>query len=219
MPKTSAATFDRNRGGTSDAISIQQPAGAGGYNMHPARDDRSRVQPGVVYAEVGRWPAIAVTTSASTGTPVELGPAGTRPTADPDSVRRQHWFPGTVESIAQAREWVSEIAVATGHAPLAPTVELLVSELATNAVRYANGNRFSVEFDADGLLLIAVCDGNPTKPAPRQATIRDEGGRGLVIVEALSDRWGAEVHHSGKCVWFQLEEHAPLPEAPVLPHQ
>lgn len=132
---------------------------------------------------------------------------GTRPAADVDSVRLQHWFPGTAAAVAQARDWVSEIAVSTGHAPLAPTVELLVSELATNAVRYAGGKRFSVEFDADGLLLIAVCDANTSKPAQGQAAATDERGRGLAIVDALSDRWGAEVHHGGKCVWFQLEEH------------
>jgi anti-sigma regulatory factor (Ser/Thr protein kinase) len=123
-------------------------------------------------------------------------------------VRLQHWFPGTTVAVAQARQWVNEIAVSTGHAPLAPTVELLVSELATNAVRYANGNPFSVEFDADGLLLIAVCDSSGAAPKPRRAASSEESGRGLAIVAALSDRWGAEVHHQGKCVWFQLEEHA-----------
>ena len=149
-------------------------------------------------------------TGPSGGTSIEIGPrSGARPTADRDSVRLKAWFPGTAEAVSQAREWVSEVAVSTGHAPLAPTVELLVSELATNAVRYADGKRFSVEFDADGLLLIAVCDAVTTKPTPRHALASEEGGRGLAIVDALSDRWGAEVHHDGKCVWFQLEDPAP----------
>lgn len=139
-------------------------------------------------------------------TPATNPSAGMKPTSDEASVRLRHWFPGTLEAVAQAREWVNEVAVSTGHAPLAPTVELLVSELATNAVRYAEGNRFSVEFNADGLLLVAVCDSNVVAPVPRRATSNEEGGRGLAIVAALSDRWGAEVHHTGKCVWFQLAD-------------
>ena len=140
-------------------------------------------------------------------TPTTSPPEGRRPSADETAVRMRHWFPGTIEAVGLAREWVNEVAVSTGHAPLAATVELLVSELATNAVRYAHGKRFSVELDADGLLLIAVCDSSTDAPLPRRAAPSDEGGRGLAIVAELSDRWGAEVHHKGKCVWFQLEEH------------
>jgi anti-sigma regulatory factor (Ser/Thr protein kinase) len=139
-------------------------------------------------------------------TPTTSPPEGRKPTSDAGAVRLRHWFPGTTEAVGEARDWVNEIAVSTGHAPLASTVELLVSELATNAVRYAQGKRFSVEFDVDGLLLIAVCDSSPEAPTPRRAASSEEGGRGLAIVAALSDRWGAEVHHEGKCVWFQLEE-------------
>ena len=135
--------------------------------------------------------------------------SSTRPTPAEDSVRVQRWFPGNAAAIPQARDWVSRAAVSSGHAPLAATVELLVSELATNAVRYAHGGRFSVEFDADGLLLVAVCDTNTTAPMPRRSAPNDEDGRGLTIVGALSDRWGAEVHRDGKCVWFQLEEPVP----------
>jgi anti-sigma regulatory factor (Ser/Thr protein kinase) len=135
--------------------------------------------------------------------------SGARPATDRYSVRVKHWFPATEAAVSQAREWVSDVAVSSGHAPLAPTVELLVSELATNAVRYARGRRFSVEFDVDGLVLVAVCDANSTSPAPRRAAVNDEGGRGLAIVDALSDRWGAEVHLDGKCVWFQLEDETP----------
>jgi anti-sigma regulatory factor (Ser/Thr protein kinase) len=139
--------------------------------------------------------------------PSEVGSSeDARPAPDEDSVRRQHWFPGTPEAISLARHWVRDAARSSGHSPLAPTVELLVSELATNAVRYGKGQRFSVEFDADGLLLVAVCDATTARPTPRRAADREEGGRGLAIVDALSDRWGAEVHLGGKCVWFQLED-------------
>jgi anti-sigma regulatory factor (Ser/Thr protein kinase) len=89
---------------------------------------------------------------------------------------------------------------------MAPTLELLVSELATNAIRHAGGDRFSVEFDANGHVLVAVCDANTTEPTPRDAAPTDLGGRGLAIVEGLSDVWGARIHRDGKCVWFQLAD-------------
>jgi anti-sigma regulatory factor (Ser/Thr protein kinase) len=140
-----------------------------------------------------------------------------RPVPATDSVHSQHWFPGTPAAVGLAREWVARVAASSGHSPLAPTVELLVSELATNAVRHANGNRFSVEFDADGLLLVAVCDSSTRTPKPRRATAQAEDGRGLAIVDALADRWGAEVYLGGKCVWFQLEDGPPPATGVALP--
>lgn len=132
-----------------------------------------------------------------------------------DSVQVTRWFPATSAAVGEARTWAGQIALATGHAQLVPTVELLVSELATNAVRYADGERFLVEFDANAHVIVAVCDANPAKPQPRSSGATDTGGRGLVIVGSLSERWGAEVRREGKCVWFQLSD-PPLPLS-VLP--
>ena len=121
-------------------------------------------------------------------------------------VQVRRWFPATAEAVAQARSWVCEVAAATGHAPLAPTVELLVSELATNAVRYADGDHFMVEFDANSHVIVAVCDASPTVPQTRNPSSGEIRGRGLAIVDSLSDRWGAELHRDGKCLWFQLDD-------------
>jgi anti-sigma regulatory factor (Ser/Thr protein kinase) len=92
-------------------------------------------------------------------------------------------------------------------------LELLVSELATNAIRHAGGDRFMVEFDANGHVLVAICDADPTPPTARNAALTDMGGRGLAIVEGLSDRWGAQIHRAGKCVWFQVAD----PQQPRKP--
>ena len=64
-------------------------------------------------------------------------------------------------------------------------IELLVSELATNAVPYAGGERFLLKFDADAHVFVAVCDANTTMPQPRHQTPTDAGGRGLAIVGSL----------------------------------
>jgi anti-sigma regulatory factor (Ser/Thr protein kinase) len=119
------------------------------------------------------------------------------------------WFPATNESVAEVRQWVSQVVTEGGHGEVASTVELLVSELATNAIWHAGGDRYLVEVDLNGHVVAAVCDADPTAPVPLVATTTETSGRGLAIVEALSERWGAQIHRDGKCVWFQLAADPP----------
>jgi anti-sigma regulatory factor (Ser/Thr protein kinase) len=88
---------------------------------------------------------------------------------------------------------------------VAAEVELLVDELAGNAVRHAR-TPFSVTLTWDGRTLRGeVTDVNPLPPQPRLATTPDElGGRGLLLVIGMADRWGFEGHSRGKTVWFEL---------------
>lgn len=83
---------------------------------------------------------------------------------------------------------------------------LLVSELLTNASLHANGCRELV-LTADELALhIEVHDGTTTPPARHSAPQRGiPGGRGLYIVERLSDRWGTHTYGTGKAVWAEIE--------------
>ena len=90
--------------------------------------------------------------------------------------------------------------------PLAPKVELLVDELATNAVRHSGDGGFLVELDADHRLIVVVCDSSSTAPILVDAAPTDTGGRGSGIVDSISERWGVELHQDGKCLWFELEE-------------
>lgn len=111
-------------------------------------------------------------------------------------------------------------------AEMADTVELVVSELVTNAV-VASGRaggqptyqrraglpvlalRLSVH---DRQLLVEVWDDVPGAPSRRAAHPTDEHGRGLRLVEALSTRWGYYEPESGrgKVVWAEVA-HAPAP--------
>lgn len=83
--------------------------------------------------------------------------------------------------------------------------ELLVSELATNAIRYGGGEdfRLDVDVDPDGVR-VAVHDHNPELPTPRQAGLEDEGGRGVHLVATVATAWGCEGTGDGKVVWFSL---------------
>jgi anti-sigma regulatory factor (Ser/Thr protein kinase) len=93
------------------------------------------------------------------------------------------------------------------------TVELVVSELVTNAVR-ASLVLFPGEHDrwpsvrlwlsSDGdHVLIQVWDGSEAKPVLRDADPRSVGGRGLLLVEAVSEGWGTywPVTSPGKVCW------------------
>ncbi|MFD9336195.1 ATP-binding protein [Streptomyces sp. NPDC060028] len=83
---------------------------------------------------------------------------------------------------------------------------LLVSELLTNASLHAGGCDELVLTAGGTALRIEVCDGTTTLPARHPAPQRGiPGGRGLYIVERLSDRWGADTYGTGKAVWAEIE--------------
>jgi len=86
------------------------------------------------------------------------------------------------------------------------TALLLVSELATNAIRHGTPPvRLSLRLDADRLR-VEVTDASPALPRLGPAGPDQVGGRGLQIVQQLAARWGAHVSRSriGKTVWFEL---------------
>ncbi|WP_371917024.1 SpoIIE family protein phosphatase [Streptomyces sp. IMTB 2501] len=86
---------------------------------------------------------------------------------------------------------------------LSDSVELLVSEVVTNAVRYAS-RPVTLRLLRTDVLRCEVGDDVPQLPRLRQARATDEGGRGLYLVNRLARRWGATRLSTGKVVWFEL---------------
>ncbi|MGC9494871.1 ATP-binding protein [Streptomyces sp. WG7] len=86
------------------------------------------------------------------------------------------------------------------------TAELVISELVTNAVQYAGTRSVSltVRLDVD-VLRIEVCDASPVLPQPGLPDADSEGGRGLFLVAALSDRYHAEPMENGKRCWAEID--------------
>ncbi|MBC9717605.1 SpoIIE family protein phosphatase [Streptomyces sp. TRM66268-LWL] len=82
-------------------------------------------------------------------------------------------------------------------------IELLVSEVVTNAVRYAS-RPITLRLLRTDVLRCEVVDDVPQLPRLRQARATDEGGRGLYLVNRLARRWGATRLSTGKVVWFEL---------------
>lgn len=70
-------------------------------------------------------------------------------------------------------------------------VELLASELVTNAVVHAGSLvTMDVVSEASGAVLVEVADGSPVHPVLRETELLDESGRGLELVDKLSVEWG-----------------------------
>jgi DNA-binding NarL/FixJ family response regulator len=90
---------------------------------------------------------------------------------------------------------------------LVADVELLVSELITNAVIHASSApQLEVRLSTQSIR-VAVHDADPTMPAPRVPDLSRPGGRGLQFLDALATRWGAEPSEAGKVVWFEIDRH------------
>lgn len=102
----------------------------------------------------------------------------------------QTHLPAEVESIPRARHFVCTLLIDHRLLYLVDDVRLVVSELATNAIRHAN-TPFAVTLErADPSVLLTVTDGSPVPPIRLAADVLDTGGRGLSIVDQVSRDWG-----------------------------
>ncbi|MGC4984401.1 ATP-binding protein [Streptomyces sp. DT193] len=138
---------------------------------------------------------------------------GDRPRPAPAAAPKDiEWrLPRHARSVGRARTLLREQAT-SWKVPeeVAETAVLLLSELMTNAYRHARVSpgreiRARCALD-DNRLRVWVTDASDTLPAPRDTSPDDESGRGLALVAALADNWGATPREGGvgKTVWFQL---------------
>ncbi|MER5639595.1 SpoIIE family protein phosphatase [Kitasatospora sp. NPDC002227] len=105
--------------------------------------------------------------------------------------------------VRRARALVREQLAAWQLTALTDTVELLVSELVTNAVRVAR-DHVQLQLIRVDKLLVEVSDDNHNLPSLEPADAGDEHGRGLNLVSKLAERWGTARKAVGKVVWFEM---------------
>jgi serine phosphatase RsbU (regulator of sigma subunit)/anti-sigma regulatory factor (Ser/Thr protein kinase) len=115
-------------------------------------------------------------------------------------------LPSELTSARRARGLIRRPLKQWGLTDLQPAVELLVSELVTNAVRYAQG-KIGLRLILEGGLVCEVLDDSAALPRLRHPDDDDERGRGLQVVSQVAQRWGARRSLAGKVVWCEL----PLP--------
>ncbi|MFF8726734.1 SpoIIE family protein phosphatase [Streptomyces sp. NPDC015171] len=106
--------------------------------------------------------------------------------------------------VASVRKQVVEQLDAWSLSAASFTAELVVSELVTNAIRYGSHPiRLRLVHDAT-TLICEVSDTSHTAPHLRRAKTFDEGGRGLLLVAQLTQRWGSRPTADGKTIWAEL---------------
>jgi MEDS: MEthanogen/methylotroph, DcmR Sensory domain/Histidine kinase-like ATPase domain len=134
--------------------------------------------------------------SAVVGRPVELPPLRPIPLA----VARS--FVPASATPTGARRFVTGTLAAWGRPDLVDDAAVVVTELATNAVIHARTDlTVTVDRASDGRIRISVRDGSRVVPRPRCARALDGSGRGLGLVAAMVNGWGADVLPDGKVVW------------------
>ncbi|MET9730793.1 SpoIIE family protein phosphatase [Streptomyces sp. NPDC006458] len=112
-------------------------------------------------------------------------------------------LPGDPRSAARARRLVAGRLAEWGlDGEVAAATELIVSELVTNAVRYASGP-LGLRLIRDNALIVEVTDTNSASPHLRLAADNDEGGRGIYLVGRFADRWGTRALARGKAIWAE----------------
>ncbi|MEU2060168.1 SpoIIE family protein phosphatase [Streptomyces sp. NPDC013455] len=106
-------------------------------------------------------------------------------------------------AVSGMRLAISEKLEEWGLSELGFGMELVLSELITNAIRYGC-DPVRVRLIRDRTLICEVADGSSTSPHLRYAATTDEGGRGLFLVSQLAERWGTRYSPQGKVIWAEL---------------
>lgn len=118
--------------------------------------------------------------------------------------RAERELPVSPEAPRLARDFLRSSTCVAHSSHVLEDAVLLVSELVTNSVKHG-GPPVVVAIDCDGdALQVRVRDGSRHLPTPRTAAWDAESGRGLELVQSLSDAWGVEPDPDGKHVWFKV---------------
>jgi anti-sigma regulatory factor (Ser/Thr protein kinase) len=119
-------------------------------------------------------------------------------------VLTQRSFPADKHSVTAARR-LAAAALADSPSEVRESVELMVSELATNCIRHVNSGFEVTIKQSASTIRVEVSDPSSTAPTIRSPGPDEPTGRGLRIVGMLSSEWGVERRSPrGKTVWFNL---------------
>jgi anti-sigma regulatory factor (Ser/Thr protein kinase) len=205
MPAEYARTWVRN-------VSFPLP-NSGGWHPEPHRGGHDEVMAGRGGSEqpqraesgpaAGALPVLTEG-GGTAGAAVEAAEGGTPELPGDPSAGEVH-LASRPESASTARRMAVSVMRKWGLPQCAETVELLVSELVGNAVRHTGARGFGLRMRrCRGWIRVEVRD--PSRALPCLLPVRDldVSGRGLFLVDNLSDRWGVDLQPHGKTTWFEL---------------
>jgi anti-sigma regulatory factor (Ser/Thr protein kinase) len=119
-------------------------------------------------------------------------------------MRRMRTFPAIPQSVHAARRFATD-TLSGSAASTVEAVELMVSELATNCIRHERTSFHITILGSAQEIRVEVTDSGSGTPTMRSPGPNEPSGRGLQIVDMLSDTWGVEPEEpSGKTVWFTM---------------
>lgn len=113
-------------------------------------------------------------------------------------------LPQELGSVREARALVRRTLDEWELGHLQDEATLVVSELASNALNHARSSYQVRVYHNPSTVRIEVRDGGSGTPEPQPASATREGGRGLLLVSAMSVSWGLEETDEGKVVWAEL---------------
>ncbi|MFF1293613.1 MULTISPECIES: SpoIIE family protein phosphatase [unclassified Streptomyces] len=120
---------------------------------------------------------------------------------------QQHVASGDPEALAEARHMIRAAVRGWGARDRADEIELVADELVTNALMHTEGSAIvtlRVLAGSDRRLRVEVEDSSSALPRRREAGESGVSGRGLLLVDLLTDVWGVEARGGGKCVWCEF---------------
>jgi anti-sigma regulatory factor (Ser/Thr protein kinase) len=115
-------------------------------------------------------------------------------------------MPCEPKSASRARRLVRAALNTWDLGPLIDDGTLIISELVGNAARHSGCRllRVSVRLPDRDRVRLAVTDKCSQPPTAQEPCCENESGRGLMLVDAMADRWGTEYRTWGKIVWAEL---------------
>jgi anti-sigma regulatory factor (Ser/Thr protein kinase) len=118
--------------------------------------------------------------------------------------QRRTQLAADVRSSAGARRFMEETLRRWECADVLDIVNILVSELVTNAITHAKSEADVTVLLTPTAIRIEVTDTGTGTPHPKELVQEGTSGRGLAIVEAMSSAWGVHPREQGKTVWFEV---------------
>lgn len=120
---------------------------------------------------------------------------------------QQHVAQSDPEALSSARHMIRAAVRAWGAGERSDEIELVADELITNALMHTDGGAIvTLRMLAvpERRLRVEVEDRSSALPRRREAGEAGVSGRGLLLVDRITDVWGVESRGSGKCVWCEF---------------
>ncbi|WP_432114714.1 ATP-binding protein [Streptomyces sp. S1] len=120
-------------------------------------------------------------------------------------------YSAEAKEVSRGRHQIHELMVATGLSEIADSVALGATELMANALAHGCRKKMAQSFTvkvtySNGRVRVGVQDPSSIWPFQRPPSNESEGGRGLLLIDALATNWGITPGPgTGKTVWMELE--------------